>query len=529
MIRRRDVMTGAAASTIALAAPRIGRAAATHTLRFAPQTDLAVLDPIWSTAYVTRNHGYLVYDTLYGLNDRFEAQPQMAAGHVIDNGGKTWTITLRDGLRFHDGTPVLARDVVASIQRWGKRDVFGQTVLAVSDAIEAPSDKVLRFRLKTPFPLLPQALGKAQTNMPCIMPERLANTDPNTQVKEIIGSGPYRYVAADSVQGAHFVYERFAGYRPRQDAPSFTAGAKVAHVPRIEWVVMPDPATAAAALQADEIDWLEQPIADLQPMLRRDTKIVVRVLDHTGVIGDFRPNHLNPPFDNPAIRRALLGTLSQADCMTAVVGTDRALWRDKVGVFCPGTPLANDAGIDVLSSPRDYAKVKHALDAAGYNGEKIVFLASADYPALSAICQVAADALQRGGINVDYQAMDWGTVQKRRLSKQSVADGGWNLFVSLGAGLDYFNPVGNVPLRANGQKAWVGWPTSPKLETLRQDWIDAPDLPAQKTIARAIQMQVWQDVPYIPLGQFYQATAYRTTLSGIIAGGFPIFWNVKKG
>ena len=182
----------------------------------------------------------------------------------------------------------------------------------------------------------------------------------------------------------------------------------------------------------------------------------------------------------------------------------------------------------MLASRRDDAKVKRDLDAAGYNGEKVVFLAATDYPALSAVCQVVADALRKGGVNVDYQALDWGTVQQRRTSKKPVAEGGWNLFVALGAGLDYFNPAGNLPLRANGEKAWFGWPTAPKLEALRSDWFDAPDLGAQQRIAREIQMQVWQDVPYIPLGQFYQATAYRKRLSGIIGGGFPIFWNLRK-
>ena len=527
-MKRRSVLMAAGTGLLALAAPRISRSADQQTLRFVPQTDLAVVDPIWNTAYVTRNHGYLVYDTLYGLDANFQARPQMVAGHTIENDGRLWTLTLRDGLKFHDGTPVLARDAVASILRWGKRDVFGQTVLAVNDAIEAPSDKTIRFRLKAPFPLLPQALGKAQTNMPCILPERLAMTDPSVQVKEVVGSGPFRFVAAERVQGARFVYEKFADYVPRQDKPSFTAGGKAAHVPRIEWTIIPDPATAAAALQAGEVDWWEQPTIDLQPMLRRNRAIVIDILDHTGVIGDFRPNHLHRPFNNPAIRRALLGAISQADCMTAVVGDDKALWHDRVGVFCPGTPLANDAGIEVLGGPRDYTKVKRELDAAGYNGEKVVFLAATDYPALSAVCQVAADALRKSGLNVDYQALDWGTVQQRRTSKQPVAEGGWSLFIALGAGLDYFNPAGNLPLRANGDKAWFGWPTAPKLEALRSAWFDAPDLDAQQRIARDIQHQVWQDVPYIPLGQFYQATAYRNSLSDIVAGGFPIFWNVRK-
>jgi peptide/nickel transport system substrate-binding protein len=524
MLRR----TFLAGLTGAVAAPRIGLGADRQVLRFVPQTDLTILDPIWTTAYVTRNHGYLVYDTLYGLDENFAARPQMVEGHTSENDGKLWQLTLRDGLKFHDGTPVLARDVIASITRWGKRDMFGQTVLDVADAIEAASDRVVQFRLKRPFPLLPQALGKSQTNMPCIMPERLALTDPAKQVTEVVGSGPYRFVASERVTGARVVYEKFDGYVPRQDRPSFTSGGKVAHIPRIEWTILPDQATAAAALAAGEVDWWEQATIDLQPMLRRDPNITVEILDRTGVIGDFRPNHLYPPFDNPAVRRAVLGAINQADCTAAVVGTDPALQRHPVGTFCPGTPLANDAGIEVLAGPRDYAKVKRDLNAAGYKGEKIVFLAAADLAAVNALCQVVADQLRKAGLEVDYQAVDWGTVQARRATKKPPAEGGWNLFVALAAGLDYFNPATHVPLRATGEKAWFGWPTAPKLEALRSAWFDAPDLDAQKAIAREIQLQAWQDVPYIPLGQYFQATAYRRTLGGIIQGGFPIFWNVNK-
>ena len=252
MMLRRTLL----ASAGALAAPRIGSGAKTVVLRFIPQADLAVLDPIWTAAYVTRNHAMMVFDTLYGTDDAYQVSPQMVAGDTTEDDGRTWNLTLRDGLLWHDGEKVLARDCVSSIRRWGARDTFGQTVLAVSDEISAPDDRTIRFRMKRPFPLLPAALGKPGSNVCAMMPERLALTDPFKQVTEMVGSGPFRFKADEHIAGARAVYERNAAYVPRADGvPGFTAGPKVAHVDRVEWIVIPDASTAAAAMQSGEMDW----------------------------------------------------------------------------------------------------------------------------------------------------------------------------------------------------------------------------------------------------------------------------------
>ena len=361
MHRRQLIGTGLAA----LAAPRIARAQAATTLRFVPQADLALLDPIQSTGFVTRNHAFLVFDTLYGWDEQYRVQPQMVEGHRIEDAGLTWLLTLRDGLRFHDGQPVLARDCVASLRRWGTRDSFGLAVMAVTDEISAPDDRTIRWRLKRPFPLLADALGKPGANVAFMMPERLAKTDSSAQVPEMVGSGPYRFVIGERLAGSRAVYARFDGYRPRQDAPSMLAGGKVAQFDRVEWLTIPDPATAAAALQRGEVDWWEQPIGDLLPSLRRTAGLKVELLDATGAIGMFRFNHLHPPFDNPAIRRALLPVFDQTACMQAIVGTDPALWRDKVGFFTPGAVMASDEGMAALTGPRDPLAAKRALAAVG--------------------------------------------------------------------------------------------------------------------------------------------------------------------
>ena len=293
-----------------------------------------MLDPIWTTGSATRNHGYLVFDTLYGQDAGFGFQPQMLAGHVVEQDGRLWRLTLRDGMRFHDGEPVRAQDVVPSLRRFAARDAFGAALMDATDSLRALDDRTVEFRLKRAFPLLPAALGKTGPIMPAIMPERLALTDPQKRVDEMIGSGPYRFLPGDRVPGALLACERFAGYVPRPGGgPSFTAGPKRARFDRIEWRVIPDAGTAAAALTAGEVDWWQNPPPDLLPLLRRHPEIRTAALDPGGSLGCLRFNHLFPPFDNPAIRRALLGAVDQAGVMTAVAGDEHAMWRDGVGVF----------------------------------------------------------------------------------------------------------------------------------------------------------------------------------------------------
>jgi len=527
-MRRRSFLTASAAT---LAAPRIGRAAGERVLRFVPQSDVAVLDPIWTTAYVTRNHGYMIFDTLFGTDGTFAASPQMAAGMTIDDDGKLVRIGLRKGLMFHDGTPVLARDCVASIQRWAKRDTFGQTLMAATDELSATDDRTIQFRLKRPFPLLPDALGKSPTNFPAIMPERLAMTDAFTQVTEMVGSGPYKFNAKERVTGSLLVYDRFEDYVPRDGAKAdWTAGPKVAHFDRVEWHVIPDPSTAMAALQKGEIDWWENPTGDMLPLLRKSPGIKVEVQDPTGLMGTMRLNHLTAPFNNPAIRRALLKAIDQRDFAVAAGGDDPAMTHVPTGLFCPSSPYASEDGLEVFAGKRDYEAVRKEILAAGYKGEKTVILAPTDFPLLKALADVCADVFGKIGLNVDYQSMDWGTVVQRRTKKDPSDKGGWSVFNTFWAGLDQFNPVGHVHMRGMGEGAGSapGWPTAPRIEELRQQWLDAPDLPTRQALSRDLQRQALVDVPYVPLGQVLQSTAYRSDLTGVL-NGFVLFWNVRKG
>lgn len=523
-MKRRELLGSGVAGAAALAMPAIVQAQGKRVLTFIPQSDVTSLDPVWTTADVTRNFGFMVYDTLYGQDDRYQPQPQMVQGHTVSSDGLTWELTLRPGLRFHDGSAVLARDCVASIERWWKRDTFGVVLAAATEAVTAASDTVIRFRLKKAFPLLPAALS-ATTNMCCIMPERLAKTDAFQQVTEVVGSGPFRFLARERVAGAHVGFEKFAGYVPRPDGVAEgTAGPKTVHFDRVVWTVVPDASTSSSALSSGEVDWWENPSIDLLPQLKRDASVTVAVKDHTGEIGCMRFNELFAPFDNPEIRRVVTEAVDQASYMQAVAGGAPELMRTGVGLFVPGTPMANSAGVGMMKGLGDVAGLQAKLKAAGYKGEKIVVLAASNYPTIT---EVAGDMLKRIGFNVDYQSLDWGTVVQRRASREAPEHGGWHIFFTFLGGPGNISPASDIALRASGADAWFGWPNIPKLEAIRQSWFEAGDLAAQQKICVAMQEEFFRGPTHAPLGMYFQPTAFKKYLVGI-PEGIPQFYRVRR-
>ncbi len=524
-MKRRDFLKSGLAGAAALAAPGIVRAETETTINFTPHADLASLDPVWTTADITRNFSLAVYDTLYGFDADFAVQRQMADGETTSADGKEVTIKLRDGLKFHDGTPVLAKDCVATIQRFGKRDPMGQALMARTDEVSAPDDKTIKFRLKAPFSLVTYALAQPYC---AIMPERLAKTDAFQQVTEAVGSGPFKFVAGERVPGQRVVYAKNADYVPRKDGkPSFNAGPKIANFDRVVWNFISDPGTAAAALQQGEIDWWENPPIDLVPSLQANKDLVVTVKDKTGEIGCLRFNQLFPPFDKPAVRRAVLSAIDQKEVMTAFCGAVPSVMKVDVGLFVPGTPLASDVGVEITRGPKDYDKIKRELAAAGYSGEKIVVLAATTIPSIWAEAQVASDVLKKIGMNVDMQALEWGTVVSRRAVKEPIDHGGWNIFYTYLGGFGNISPGPSIAIRGIGAGSWFGWPTDPDMEKLRDDWFAAPDLAAQQKITKAMQEHFWQNPGYVPLGMYDQPWAFRSNLQDV-HDGFPQFYGVKR-
>jgi len=360
-----------------------------------------------------------------------------------------------------------------------------------------------------------------------MMPERLANTDPYQQVTEMVGSGPLKFVKEEFQPGHQVVYVKNADYVSRKEPSNWASGAKVVKFDRIEWLYIPDGMTKEAALGNGEADWWENPPPDVWPIISANADLTLVEMDPLGAMGCLRFNCLLPPFDNVKMRQAVLAVINQADIMTAYAG-DPKNWKICASIFTCGTPMANDAGSAALTGKRDFAKAKRLIAEAGYQGEKIVVMDAIDQPLNHAEASVTAEVLKKIGLNVELQAMDWGTLVTRRAKKDPIDKGGWNIFCTGWVGADGMDPIVNLPLDSSGDKAWFGWPTDDKIEALRTQWLKAPTFDERKKIAAEIQQRAFETVPYIPTGQWLTKTAYRKDIRGVITGPAFFMWNVEK-
>jgi peptide/nickel transport system substrate-binding protein len=522
-MQRRDILKAGALA--ALPAPAFAQGAAARTLRVIPQANLTSLDPFWTTAVVTRNHGYLVYDTLYALDSKGEVRPQMVEGHVIEDGGLSWTLTLRPGLRFHDNVPVRSIDCTTSIARFCVRDGFGQSLAAALDEMVVLDDRRFRLRLKRPFPQLAMALGKV--NGCFVMPERLARVDAFTQIREAVGSGPFRFLRDEWNPGSRASYAKFEGYQPRQEVPDGLAGGRAPRIDRVEWTIIPDSATAANTIATGEQDYWEYPLHDLLPMLRRGREVVVQQRLLEGTYGVMRFNSLFPPFDKVEIRRAVAMAVDQREWLRAVAGDDPAGYAACEGIFTCGGPLETEVGSEILKV-HSLERGRAALRAAGYAHERVVLLAPSDYPQINALSLVTADLLQRLGMNVDLVATDWGSLVQRRASREPPERGGWSMFHTTSGGSDVAIPPVHLYLRANGPNAWFGWPQDDAIEQLRAAWLDAADAAESRRIGDALNRRVLEVMPYVPLGYYWQPSAWRRNLTGVYRSFTTVFWGIGK-
>lgn len=525
-INRRQVLKYiAAASGIGLARPAIG-GNNTRVLRFVPQGGLNHPDPLVTIAPNARNSGYMIWDTLYGQTIKGEVLPQMAAGHEVSADGRTWRFTLRDGLLFHDNEPVRAADCVASFNRWAKRRSIGQKLIEELDQIRVLDDRRFEIATKRPFPRMITMLGRDTFFF--VMPERIAATPPLQQISEFVGSGPYRFAIDEWQPGAGAAFTRFEKYNPRPEPADFLSGGKRVAFDRVEWTMLPDPATASAALQRGEVDWLQRPLPDLLPLLRRTPGVKLTANDPFGSMLMLLFNHVQPPFNNPKLLRALLPAIDQTTFLQAAVGDDTGLAHSGIGFFTPGLGMDTSVGLEVLTGPRDIALARRLVGESGYGGEKVVMLSPTNIPEQQAICDVARDLFTRIGLNVEYVSLDQGTLEKRRLNREPVDKGGWSVVAITFDGLSAADPSSHQALRGNGVKGFFGWPTSPELETSRDQWFLAEDPTTQKEICAEMQRVAWQQVPFMPLGHWFAPMALRDNLQEVVTSPFPIFWNLRR-
>jgi len=503
-----------------------GAAQAEKTLRAVLHSDLKIVDPIWTTAYMSRNYGYMVYDTLFAMDSDLKIQPQMVGEYSISDDELTYKFTLRDGLRFHDGAEVTTKDVIASLQRWGKKDSMGQKLMEFTASMTADSMNSFTIKLKKPFGLTLMALAKPSSNVPFIMPARIAATPADKQISEYIGSGPFIFNAAAWKPGDTVVFDKNKAYVPRSGPSSWAAGGKKVLVDRVEWISMPDQQTAVNALIAGEIDFIESPPTDLLPLLEEEDTISVVNLNPLGLQYMFRLNHLHPPFNNVKIRRAALAAINQEDFLKAAIGNPK-YYKTCAAMFMCGTPLATNKGADIVMTS-DFPLAKKLLKEGGYDGTKIVLMHSTDVDSLSRLAPVAAQALRKAGFNVDMQSMDWQTLVSRRSKKEVPAKGGWNVFMTAWVAADILNPIMAAGFGAGCDKAWFGWPCDAKMEELRNEFIAAS--PAQQpAVAEKIQVRAMEVVTHAHAGQWYRPSAWRKDrISGILEGPAPFFWNIAK-
>ena len=517
-------------STLAIAAAAvaaIGFAVPAHaqqTLRAVMHSDLKILDPIWTTAYIVRNHGYMIYDTLFSQDEKGEIKPQMVEKYDVSADKLTYTFTLRDGLTWHDGAPVTAEDCVASLNRWSKKDALGQKLFSFVGGLEAKDAKTFVLTLKEPTGLVLTALGKPSSNVPFMMPKRVAETDPNAQISDFTGSGPFIFKRDEWRPGDKTVYVKNPNYKPRAEPASGLAGGKIAKVDRVEWRAISDHQQAVNALLAGEIDYIETPKHDLLPILKADANIKLWDYNPLGNQYTFRPNQLQKPFDNPKVRQALWYAFNQKDFLDAVIG-DPDYYKLCKAMFVCGTTLATEKGMEGLLES-NVKKAQELLKEAGYDGTPIVLMHSTDLDVLSNLAPVAKSLMEKVGFKVDMQSMDWQTVVARRAKKDPANAGGWHAFLTSWVAADITNPVMAAFFNSACDKALFGWPCDAEMEKLRDQFARETDPAKQKAVAEAVQVQATKMTSHIHLGQWYQPIAARRSVAGILTTPVPVFWNI---
>jgi peptide/nickel transport system substrate-binding protein len=525
-LRKPAIALVAAASVVGLvgAAP----AGAQTTVKAAMHSDVKILDPIWTTAYIQRNFGYMVWDTLFAMDEKFEVKPQMVDKYDVSADKLTWTFTLRDGLVWSDGKPVTSEDCIASIKRWAARDSMGQKMMGSVAGFEAVDAKTFKMKMKEPYGLVLQSLGKPSSNVPFMMPKKTAETDPMQQIKveDVVGSGPFLFVASEWKPGEKIVYVKNPTYKPRSEPASGLAGGKVAKVDRVEWIWIPDVQTQVAAIQNGEIDMIESPGHDLLPLLSKDKNIKLFNANPTGNQFVFRFNQLFKPFDNAKIRHAAMVAFGQEDFLKGAVG-DAKYYQVCKPVFICGTPLASEDGMkDVLN--QNAAKAKELLKEAGYDGTPVVLMQSTDLQILTNLAPVAKAQLEAAGFKVEMQSMDWQTLVGRRAKRDPPDKGGWNAFLTSWVAADILNPVSAAFFNSSCDKALFGWPCDEQIEKLRDAFAKESDPAKQKQIAIDLQ-KYWVDHPtHVNLGQWYQPAVLRTNIDGMMVAPVTVFWNMTK-
>jgi len=508
-----------------LAAPATAQ---TTVLRVVPHSNLAILDPIWTTAYMSRNHGYMIYDTLFGTDENGKVRPQMVDSWTVSGDNRLWSFKLRKGLEFHDGKAVTGEDVIASLQRWGKRDAMGSALMTFVQRMDSPEPDSFRIFLGEACGFVLEALGKPSSNVPFIMPKRVAETDAFKQIEEHVGSGPYVFKKDEFKPGDKAVYVKNAKYVPRSEPPSGTTGGKHAYIERVEWnLALRDAQAQVNALQKGEVDIIESLGFDHFETVKGESTLQLPRYATYGLQYIARFNHLHKPFDDAKVRQAALAAFAQEPFLRAQVGV-KALYKPCASMFICGTPYGSTAGSDVQAKS-NMKKAQELLKASGYDGTPIVLMKPTDLAAIQKLPDVAAQLLRQAGFKVDLQAMDWQTLVGRRAKKDAPDKGGWHMFLTAWQAFDVWSPIANPMMDTRGDKSgWFGWASDDKMIDIRAQFMRATDEPTKKKLAEQLHARAFEVATHAPLGEYDQPMAARKSVSGFFVTNGNLYWNLKK-
>ena len=502
--------------------------ASAQTLKAVMHSDVKALDPIWSGAYITRNFGYMIYDTLFALDEKLQVKPQMVDTWTTSPDGLTWRVALRDGLEWHDGTPVTAEDCVASLKRWAARDAMGQKLAQSVQEYRIVDPGTFEIVLKQKFGPMLEALGKPSVTVPFMMPKKSAEVDAFKQIEETVGSGPFIFKKDEWTPGEKLVFVKNPKYKPRPEPASGLAGGKVVKLDRVEWVWIPDPETQLNALINGEIDMIEGVAYDHLPILEKDKNIQV-VPGKTSNQYVFRANWLIPPFDNVKVRQAAAYALNQEEFLQANIG-DKRFYRVCKAMFTCDSPLATTAGTEGLMEG-NVAKARELLKEAGYDGTVVVMPQPTDLGVIKQLAPVAKAQLERAGFKVEVQPTDWQSMVTRLTSKKGPpSEGGWNAFGTSWVQLDILDPLMTPNLVTTCDKARAGWPCDQEMEKLRTAFVAATTEAEKKAVAEEVQRRALQIVTHVPLGEWFGVSAVRKNVSlPPVPPPITIFWGIGKG
>lgn len=524
MNRREAMLFSASAMLFAATSTRLAAQGAESVVRFAPHAALRVLDPVTTSAYVTRNHAYLVYDTLFAVDSNYAPQPQMVDSWEMSDDGLNWAFTLRDGLAFHDGAPVTAEDVIASIRRWWQVDVVGLRLQGVTEELTADDDNSFSFRLSEPFGAMLEALARSSSIPLFVMPKRIAELEPSTILEEVVGSGPYRFLAEEFRPGVSWTYIRNEDYVPRSEPADGLAGGKVPRVERIETIWFPSPDTAISALQNNELDIIETVSPDRRIMLQgTDMQLVERASPTASTI---RFNWSQPPFNDVRLRKAVQMVVSQRDYLDIGVGDPEA-YQTCGALFGCGTRLETDVGY-TEGSLENLEAAKAMVAESDYDGETVIIITPGDVASFSALAPLTQQLLTELGIKSEIETMEWSSFLDRRSSTDPVAEGGWNVAHAVFDRIDLVSPLGNMNFDARGNEGYTGFVDDPETEELKTQYQREPDPEKQKAIAEEMQKRAYDQVFYIPLGTYHQYTALRPEVTDFVNAPVTVVYSLDK-